>query len=271
MLTSRQSTFMRRIQSRRDKMRRRWDLTGIPCCHVVAVIRDTRNDPEDYVDNCYTVESYLNCYENIIKPINGKTTWPEFAVEYRVPEWSVPHKGRQQKKRRRTTDEDYIQQSQSKSVMRRKGQVVMTCSECGLKGHNKRYHSRADAPINDLFNAELEEVEIDRVNRSTGKKKGKLTPKRSTTSASNQARERESMLQFMPTLGANMQHGDLNVLSGLLASRPVAEGMSRGITEAAVIITEEVDISTMVDELEQLESQEATRNRADRARARTKE
>ncbi|KAL2524177.1 hypothetical protein Adt_09231 [Abeliophyllum distichum] len=115
--------------------------------------------------------------------------------------------------------------------------------------------------------SELEEVEIDRVNRSAGKKK--LTPKRSTTSASNQARERESTLQFMPTPGANMQHGDLNVLSGPSASRHVAEGMSRGIKEAAVIITEEVDISTMVDELEQLESQEASRNRADRARART--
>ncbi|KAL2489684.1 uncharacterized protein Fot_42976 [Forsythia ovata] len=152
--------------------------------------------------------------------------------------------------------------------MKRKGQVVMTCSECGLEGHNKRYHLMADAPTTDWFNAQLEEVEIERDNRSTEKKK--LTPKRSTTSASNQAQETESMLQFMPTPGVDTRHADLNVLSGPEVSRPVAEGLSKGNTEveAAVIITEEVDISTMVDELEQLESQEATRNRVERARAR---
>ncbi|KAL2538030.1 Diaphanous autoregulatory (DAD) domain [Forsythia ovata] len=124
--------------------------------------------------------------------------------------------------------------------------------------------------MEDWFNAQLEEVEIERDNRSTGKKKGKLTPKRSTTSASNQARETESMLQFMPTPGVDTRHADLNVLSGPEVSRPVTEGLSKRNTqaEAAVIVIEEVDISTMVDELEQLESQEATRNRAERARAR---
>ncbi|KAL2504839.1 Uncharacterized protein Adt_20460 [Abeliophyllum distichum] len=154
--------------------------------------------------------------------------------------------------------------------MKRKGQVIMTCSECGLEGHNKRYHLRAYAPTTDWFNAQLEEVEIERDNRSTGKNKGKLTPKRSTTSASNQTRETESMIQFIPTPGVDTRHADLNMLSGPEVSRPVAEGLSKGNTEveAAVIITEEVDISTMVDELEQLESPEATRNRAKRARAR---
>ncbi|KAL2559872.1 Uncharacterized protein Fot_04611 [Forsythia ovata] len=122
----------------------------------------------------------------------------------------------------------------------------------------------------DWFNAQVEEVEIERDNRSTAKKKGKLTPKRSTTSASNQARETCSMLQFMPTPGVDTRHADFNVLSGPEVSRPVDEGLSKVNTEveAAVIITEEVDISSMVDELEQLESQEATRNRAERVQAR---
>ncbi|KAL2480391.1 Uncharacterized protein Adt_33357 [Abeliophyllum distichum] len=141
--------------------------------------------------------------------------------------------------------------------MKRKCQVVMICSECGLEGHNKRYHLRADAPMTKSVS-------------HTGKKKGKLTLKRSTTSASNQAWKTESKLQFMPTPSVNTRHACLNVLSGLEMSRPVAEGLSKENTKAetAVIITEEVDISTMVDELEQMESQEATRNRVERARAR---
>ncbi|KAL2548713.1 Uncharacterized protein Fot_10243 [Forsythia ovata] len=45
--------------------------------------------------------------------------------------------------------------------MKRKCQVVMTCSECGLQGHNKRYHLRPGAPGNDWFDAQLDPMESD--------------------------------------------------------------------------------------------------------------
>ncbi|KAL2475876.1 hypothetical protein Adt_36612 [Abeliophyllum distichum] len=100
---------------------------------------------------------------------------------------------------------------------------------------------------------------------------GKLTPKRGSTSASNQAHKPESVLKFMPTPRVDMRHADLNMLSGPSASLFVPEENSKWNIEAPVIITEEVDISTMVDELERLNSEEATRNRAERARTKTKE
>ncbi|XP_022899235.1 uncharacterized protein LOC111412531 [Olea europaea var. sylvestris] len=95
---------MKRIQSRRDKMRIakgplcpkiqknlgksmeiaeecevewRWDLTGIPCGHGVAVILDRGDNPIKYVHECYTVQTYLQCYKNIVNPINGKKLWSE--------------------------------------------------------------------------------------------------------------------------------------------------------------------------------------------------
>ncbi|KAL2468299.1 Uncharacterized protein Fot_51824 [Forsythia ovata] len=76
--------------------------------------------------------------------------------------------------------------------------------------------------------------------------------------------------RFMPTPGVDTRHADFNVLSGPEVSRPVAEGLSKVNTEAeaAVIITEEVDISSIGDELEQFESHEATTNRAERTKAR---
>ncbi|KAL2488436.1 Uncharacterized protein Fot_41728 [Forsythia ovata] len=48
----------------------------------------------------------------------------------------------------------------------------------------------------------------------------------------------------------------------------VTEGKDKGKIAANDIITEEVNISTMVEELEQLDYEEATRSRVARARAR---
>ncbi|KAL2497102.1 hypothetical protein Adt_22652 [Abeliophyllum distichum] len=119
----------------------------------------------------------------------------------------------------------------------------MTCSECGQKGHNKRYHLRADAPTD-----------------------GKLTPKRGSTSASNQ--EPQSIFKFIQTPGVDMRHADMNMLSGPLASSPLPERNNKENTDAPIIITKEVDVSTMVEELERLDSEKATSSRAERARAR---
>ena len=32
---------------------RKWDLTGIPCCHVIACIWFNKKDPEEYVSSYY--------------------------------------------------------------------------------------------------------------------------------------------------------------------------------------------------------------------------
>lgn len=55
---------------------RRWDLTGIPCEHAVNALFMNRNKPKDYVDTCYTIESYLKIYKYCIYPINGYEIWP---------------------------------------------------------------------------------------------------------------------------------------------------------------------------------------------------
>lgn len=39
--------------------------------HAVVVICDCRNVSEDNVDNCYTIETYMRCYDNIMNPMNG--------------------------------------------------------------------------------------------------------------------------------------------------------------------------------------------------------
>ena len=41
---------------------RKWDLCGIPCCHVVSCTFFLRKNVEDFVDDCYRREAYLIVY-----------------------------------------------------------------------------------------------------------------------------------------------------------------------------------------------------------------
>ncbi|XP_022853577.1 uncharacterized protein LOC111375018 [Olea europaea var. sylvestris] len=95
---------------------------------------------------CYRVSTYMNCYENIINPINGIKLWPQVdAPPIKPPEWFVLKKGRKQKKRRRQVEEDVITRSGSKVKLNKKGTMMITCSLFGGIGHNKRYHQKANA------------------------------------------------------------------------------------------------------------------------------
>ncbi|KAL3504119.1 hypothetical protein ACH5RR_033960 [Cinchona calisaya] len=55
---------------------RKWDLIGILCPHVIVVVWVKVVDLVDYIDECYSVEIYLRCYEQTIFPCNGKKIWP---------------------------------------------------------------------------------------------------------------------------------------------------------------------------------------------------
>ncbi|KAL3505141.1 hypothetical protein ACH5RR_034982 [Cinchona calisaya] len=53
----------------------KWDLTRIPCPHAIAAIWMDMGEPLDYVDICYTVETYFKCYRGVVFPINGEIDW----------------------------------------------------------------------------------------------------------------------------------------------------------------------------------------------------
>ncbi|VFR02270.1 unnamed protein product [Cuscuta campestris] len=64
----------------RDAVRRKWDLTGIPCHHATACIYFLNHKPEDYVDDFYSKSSYMKTYEHSILPCVGEKHWPKAAV-----------------------------------------------------------------------------------------------------------------------------------------------------------------------------------------------
>ncbi|KAL3510198.1 hypothetical protein ACH5RR_029599 [Cinchona calisaya] len=56
---------------------RKWDLTRIPCPNAIATIWAKVEETVDYIDECYSVKTYLRCYELTIFPCNGKKLWPD--------------------------------------------------------------------------------------------------------------------------------------------------------------------------------------------------
>ncbi|KAK9987406.1 hypothetical protein SO802_032357 [Lithocarpus litseifolius] len=52
---------------------RKWDITGISCCHAISCIFFNREDSEKYVNACYKRTAYIDCYDPIIEQ------WPKIC------------------------------------------------------------------------------------------------------------------------------------------------------------------------------------------------
>lgn len=50
---------------------KRWDLSGIPCHHVISCLIRMGYNVDDYVDVCYSTTNYRKAYSGIIFPMNG--------------------------------------------------------------------------------------------------------------------------------------------------------------------------------------------------------
>ncbi|XP_048235449.1 uncharacterized protein LOC125371134 [Ricinus communis] len=117
---------------------RRWDLTGIPCYHTVCAIWYNNENPEFYIHDFYKVETYLKCYSHLINPTTSKKIWPKAtAPPVLSPKPIKPRKGRPARKRR--LEEEEMEGLIINAKVTKKGSV-MTCTVCGAKGHNKRFH-----------------------------------------------------------------------------------------------------------------------------------
>ncbi|XP_019159876.1 PREDICTED: uncharacterized protein LOC109156475 [Ipomoea nil] len=110
-----------------------WDLTGVPCSHAVACIRIKGEKPEDYIHNCYTVESYLRSYAPAIMPIRSSEQWHKTGLPPPLPPKYKKQPGRP-KKRRKITPNEIVE---NKTKYLKKVGEVKRCRVCGQRGHNK--------------------------------------------------------------------------------------------------------------------------------------
>ncbi|XP_076929090.1 uncharacterized protein LOC143593307 [Bidens hawaiensis] len=88
---------------------RRWEVTGIPCRHVVASIwvkaaHDPNvGKPESFVNPIYTMERWKDVYSYKVYPINGMSMWPKSHVPTPItaPKYHKPI-GRPKKSRKKS-------------------------------------------------------------------------------------------------------------------------------------------------------------------------
>ncbi|PWA78394.1 Zinc finger, PMZ-type [Artemisia annua] len=67
----------------------RWQLSGIPCCHVICCILDRGDDPISYLDEWYSKERYLLAYNYPIVPIRGPNEWQKSNMLPFVPPYDT--------------------------------------------------------------------------------------------------------------------------------------------------------------------------------------
>ncbi|GKE98031.1 mutator type transposase [Tanacetum coccineum] len=122
---------------------RKWDLTGIPCKHVVAAIYNMYENsvgggmPVQWVHAAYRLETWAHVYSFKVDPCNERDMWP--VVESRtviIPSLYKPPIGRTPKKRKKSNDE-ITSQSASSDKLSRKGKSV-GYGKCSNVGHNRK-------------------------------------------------------------------------------------------------------------------------------------
>ena len=114
-----------------------WELSGIPCVHAIAVMREEMHNVEDFVHEFYSVAMYKKAFANAINPVNGRNQWVKQDVPtFLPPQFDVSLKNLAFK-RRSEEGENSNKKVQTSERMSRKGHHK-TCSRCGVSGHTKR-------------------------------------------------------------------------------------------------------------------------------------
>jgi len=111
---------------------RRWQLTGVPCCHAISCLRSERIPPESVFAACYSVHAFRNAYGSNIWPCKDKTEWKNVNGPEVLPPVYEKKIGRPPKSRREQPQEV---QGKNGPTLSRHG-VVIHCKHCSDAGHN---------------------------------------------------------------------------------------------------------------------------------------
>ena len=112
-----------------------WELSGIPCYHALAVMREENMDPTQFVHKCYSTSMLKKTYAFTLKPVNGPNLWSPCPYEPIVAPVFKQKKVNYQFKRR--PEEGEKRPRGQYGVVPRSGGTTkcLICKECG---HNKK-------------------------------------------------------------------------------------------------------------------------------------
>lgn len=114
-VTEGHTNFTVRLQDRFCDCRK-WQLTGLPCKHAARCILRMKQQLEDYVDDCFTVEKYRNLYSHIIHPIAAPQMWEKRNLPDLDPPYAQRKTGRPPLHKRRESMNAPSVESQSQQL-----------------------------------------------------------------------------------------------------------------------------------------------------------
>jgi hypothetical protein len=80
---------------------RYWQLSGLPCCHVISCIYRASQKLDDFITPCYNKEAYMKTYQHVLQPVEGAENWPTSDMPRPLPPAFVKIPGRPKTQRRR--------------------------------------------------------------------------------------------------------------------------------------------------------------------------
>lgn len=104
-----------------------WQLTGLPCCHAIAVFECIGRNPYDYCSRYFTVERYRATYEKSINPVPNADIPLAIESSQAVVTVTPPPT-------RRPPGRPKMKQVDSIDIIKRQ----LQCSKCKGLGHNKK-------------------------------------------------------------------------------------------------------------------------------------
>ena len=111
---------------------RRWQLTGIPCCHAISSLRHERVRTALMVASCYKLTTFVQAYNCDIYPVGDRSEWPKTHGPDILPPYYEKKCGRPKKSRRKTPEE------LAEGTKLSKHGVKMHCGYCRNPSHTKR-------------------------------------------------------------------------------------------------------------------------------------
>ncbi|XP_047270329.1 uncharacterized protein LOC124899481 [Capsicum annuum] len=111
---------------------RLWQLKGIPCAHGVAALLFKKHPLYDYIKSCYSKETYLRTYANVLEPLTNMEIRPVLSNIIVAPPKISTLSGMPSKSRKKKARE-----TKKSEKLPRTG-LAMTYSLCHVRGHNKR-------------------------------------------------------------------------------------------------------------------------------------
>jgi hypothetical protein len=109
----------------------RWQINGVPCAHACAATYMHKHEPEQYLDRYYMMAKYMQAYEPQIRVMLGPEEWPttdgcdEIMLPIVIVQPRHPKKGRR-----------WAPNEPTNPYKISRNGCVVTCVNCGVRGHN---------------------------------------------------------------------------------------------------------------------------------------